>query len=173
MTNVVIHVQVWSQHVYTNWQYWSLLQWYSNIVLNLMNWFIRWFINSIITWWVSCHMQGVHIIKAHMCWCLDAWGSKQHYFWLVYQYIQFNSYSNHDNALIESLHTRTPQCKGLQLQAVRVTSSNASASISTCTIVQSGWVPTLTWCLQLYTVWDELAWCVALNLTVREHWCHK
>ena len=55
------------------------------------------------------------------------WSSKLYYFWLVYQYIQFNSYSNHVDALFESLHTRTPQCKGLQLQAGRVTSSNSAA----------------------------------------------
>ena len=36
----------------------------NGLVLNLLNWFIRWFINSLITWWVSCHMQGVHIIKS-------------------------------------------------------------------------------------------------------------
>ena len=58
--------EIWFQH-------WSLLQW--------MNWFIRWFINSLITWWVSCHMQGVHIIKAHMCWFLSRVASNITFGW--------------------------------------------------------------------------------------------
>ena len=68
--------EIWFQH-------WSLLQWSSNIVLNLMNWFIRWFINSLITWWMSCHMQGVHtcIIKAHMCWFLSEVASNIAFSW--------------------------------------------------------------------------------------------
>ena len=94
------------------------------VVLNPMNWFIRWFINSLITWWVSCHMQGVHIIKAHYV-LVPWWGSKQHYFWLVYQYIQFNSYSDYADTLIELLGHHN--VKVLQLQAGRVTSSNSAA----------------------------------------------